>query len=121
MEKTTIFAPETTHCTTRYYLVRVTPLKENEMITEKDVVVALSGGMKRLFGDFGRDKMMPAIHEVGECMYVVSIPNKDSTYLRATHTIPVQSQKISRFDVVSESSFLQTLLHDSSLFFKPLQ
>ena len=119
--KTNLFAPHTFSSSKRFYLVQAVPLEKDTMIKDKDVEQVISTLFQQIFGKLFLGKLNLEVNDIGTNNFIISVPKENSVPLRSALTIPITSGKIQNFEILSESSFMQPLMHDSRLFYQPLE
>lgn len=118
--KSNKFAPSIIHSKRRYYLVRIEKTKNSAVVHKEDFVQAFAEMYKQLFGSYYLEQLPLDVFEQGEDKYIVSTTTDFAVTFRTALTLPSPHQSIHKFEVISESSNLQPLIHDSRLFYPPL-
>ncbi|EAY04938.1 hypothetical protein TVAG_039900 [Trichomonas vaginalis G3] len=114
------FAPATIRSKHRYYLVRIEKTKDNAVVQKEDFVKAIAEMYQQLFGTYYLNLLPMDVYDQGNDRFIVDTTPEFAVTFRTALTLPSPHQSIHKFEVISESSYLQPLIHDSRLFYPPL-
>ena len=106
--------------TKRYYLLEAEPCANETILSKKDVNDAIRKNLLKLFGSAEIDKIPIEVFERETNRFVVSTDASKSIALRSCLLLSPSNSRIHNFRVISEASFLQSILHNSRLYFSPL-
>ena len=114
------FAPRTLNSEKRYYLIEIEKKTQEALITSDIVSSVIKNSYQTVFGINEVNPLFLEVHDFDSNQYIISTDVKTSVALRSALIIPPEHSIIISFRVLSESSTLQALYHDSRLYFKPL-
>ena len=111
----------TVQSTRRFYLLNTKSIRDDSIITMDDVYSTIHNNLVFLFGKNEFESFGLEVKKYELNVFVVSCVEKKAIGLRSGIFIPPNSSpNIESWRIIGEAGFLQTLLHKSRDFFKPL-
>ena len=105
----------------RFYLIEVEPIDKNAIISSNQIEQLVKYNFQKFFGSEGIKNVKIEVNEFKNKQFIISTDEKNCVALRAAISLAIPNfSNISRINILSESSFLQPIVHDSRLFFSPL-
>lgn len=115
------FNVKTIHSDSRHYLINVEVNDQNILLSSNHVAQIIHYNYEKFFGKIEHDKLKIEINEQGSNKFIVSTSSETAISLRTAILLPPpSSSNIRNLHIISESSFIQPLIHDSRMFFPPL-
>lgn len=114
------FSPHTISNKKRFYLVKVQKTRDENIITTDMVKQIISTNFSTLFGSTELSKFNYQVNQFNSNEFVISVDSKSSVSLRSVLILPPSHPFISSFFILSEASTLQSIYHDSRLYFESL-
>lgn len=121
MEKSAAFNVKTIRSDSRHYLIEAELNDPNILLSSSHVNHIIKSNFEKYFGTVEASNLKLQIDEQGSNKFIVSTNCQNAVALRAAILFPPPKfSNIRNLHVISESSFVQPLIHDSRLFFAPL-
>ena len=115
------FKVQTIRSQNRYYLIEVDLKDPHVLISGNQIKQIIRYNYEKLFGQAELATLALEINDQGPNTYILTTNCKDAISLRTALSLPTPaSSNIRSIHVLSESSFIQPLFHNSRLYFQPL-
>ena len=116
-----IFSPLTIHSKKRYYLIDIKKNINNEIVLIEMISEILKKNVEVVFGEKGYNLLEIEIENMGQDKFIIICNSNYSSILRVSMMINPNHRLVHSIFVLHESSFLQSLIHKSNLYFQYLE
>ena len=115
------FNVKTIHSSKRHYLIEAELNDPNILLSPTQVTQIIHYNYEKFFGQNEISKLEIQINEQGSNKFIISTGSETAISLRTAILFPPpSSSNVRNLHVISESSFIQPLIHNSRTFFSPL-
>lgn len=115
------FSVKTIRSDSRYYLVEAELNDQSIVLSSNHVNQIIHYNFEKFFGRNEVTNLKIDVNEQGSNKFIISTDSQTAVALRTAILLPPpRSSNVRSLHVISESAYVQPLIHDSRLFFSPL-
>lgn len=115
------FSVKTIRSDSRHYLIEAELNDPNIILSSSHVNTIIHINYEKFFGQKEAANLKMQINDQGSNKFIVSTDSQTAISLRSAILLPPpKTSNVRTLHVLSESSFVQPLIHDSRLYFTPL-